>query len=89
MHSQLYAEVSKTGRPRWLRVHQLPFSRAVSYQLINSGAIASVLLKLPNSKRGLRLVDADALDRFLEELSAKQKAARQQKGSKLEGETVE
>jgi hypothetical protein len=73
MNSPLFAETTKTSRPRWQRVHQLPFSRAVVYQLINSGAVASVLLQLPNSKKGMRLIDMDSLDRYLESLATQQK----------------
>lgn len=86
-NSQLFAEANKTGRPRWLRVNQLPFSRAVAYELINSGAIASVLLRPPNSRKGLRLIDSDSLDRFLEGLvstTTKQKATKQKKGAEAE-----
>jgi hypothetical protein len=69
---QLLSETNRNGRPRWLRVNQLPFSRAIAYKLINSGAIASVLLRLPDSRKGMRLVDSDSLDRFLEGLATNQ-----------------
>lgn len=73
MSSQLFAETTKTSRPRWGRVNQTPFSRGFTYELINSGAIVSVLLKPPNSKRGIRLIDMDSLDRYLEKLANEQK----------------
>jgi hypothetical protein len=76
LRSHLFAEISKSGRPRWLRVHELPCSRAFAYDLINSGIVTSVLVQLPGSKRGLRLVDADSLDSYLEALAAQQKTGK-------------
>jgi hypothetical protein len=70
--STLFAETNAKGRPRWLRVEQLPFSRAVAYTLINKGVVNSVLMTWPGSKRGTRLIDADSLDRYLEGLMQEQ-----------------
>jgi hypothetical protein len=75
---RLLTETLANGRPRWLRVNQLPWSRVISYRLINSGFIDSVLLRLPGSRKGLRIVDSDSLDRYLEGLAAEQKAAREE-----------
>ena len=52
----------------------MPFSRAVTYKLIDSGLISSVVVSWPGSKRGRRLIDADSLDGYLEKLTAKQAA---------------
>jgi hypothetical protein len=43
------------------------------YQLIEAGMLVSVLLRTPNSKKGVRLIDGDSLDRYLEILAEKQK----------------
>jgi hypothetical protein len=55
---------------------ELPFSRVFGYRLINRGAIVSVLIKGPNSKKGIRLVDANSLDEYLERLASEQRAKR-------------
>jgi hypothetical protein len=58
-----------------MRVNQLPFSRGYTYKLLAIGALESVLVQSPGSKKGVRLIDGDSLDRYLEKL-----AAEQQKG---------
>ena len=35
MRSQLLSEISRSGRRRWLRVDEMPFSRAITYKLID------------------------------------------------------
>jgi hypothetical protein len=69
-------ERAKTGRPRWISVEECPFSRAYVYDLINRGLIGSVAVSLPGSRRKRRLIDADSLDRFLENLMTEQKSAK-------------
>jgi hypothetical protein len=54
-------------------MNELPFSRVYGYQLIEAGMLVSVLLRTPNSKKGVRLIDGDSLDRYLEILAEKQK----------------
>ena len=49
-------------------MHQLPFSRVYGYKLINADLIESVLVKTPGNRKGIRLVDGDSLDRYLESL---------------------
>jgi hypothetical protein len=56
-------------------VNQLPFSRGYTYKLIAIGALESVLVQSPGSKKGVRLIDGDSLDRYLENLAAEQKEA--------------
>ena len=50
----------------------MPFSRAITYKLIDAGLISSVVVTWPGSKRGRRLIDGDSLDWYLEKLTAKQ-----------------
>ena len=73
MKYQLLAETTVNNRRRWLRMTELPFSRVHAYRLIQEGILQSVLLKLPSSKKPIRLVDGDALDAYLEGLAAQQK----------------
>jgi hypothetical protein len=64
----------RKGRRRWLRVRELPFGRKSAYQLINSGKVDSCLVTTtPGSKRPIRLIDGDLLDRYLESLVEEQR----------------
>jgi hypothetical protein len=65
------------GRTRWLRVSEVPFSRGYTYRLITDDILFSVELKLPGSKRSVRLIDADSLDKYLLKLGRKQREAKQ------------
>ena len=65
------------GKTRWLRVSEVPFSRGYTYRLITEDVLFSVELKLPGSKRSVRLIDADSLDRYLLKLGRKQREAKQ------------
>jgi hypothetical protein len=65
----VFQQTDPKGRRRWLRVKELPFSRAVVYQLINDGLLDSCIIRpTPGSKRPIRLIDGDSLDRYLEGL---------------------
>jgi len=75
MRSQLLSEMSRSGRRRWLQVDEMPFSRAITYKLIDAGLISSVVVTWPGSRRGRRLIDGDSLDSYLESLTAKQTLA--------------
>jgi hypothetical protein len=75
MRLQLLSEMSRSGRRRWLQVDEMPFSRAVTYKLIDAGLISSVVVTWPGSRRGRRLIDGDSLDSYLESLTAKQTQA--------------
>jgi hypothetical protein len=75
MRSQLVSEISRSGRRRWLRVDEMPFSRAITYKLIDAGLISSVVVTWPGSRRGRRLIDGDSLDSYLERLTTKQALA--------------
>ena len=61
------------GRTRWIRVSDCPFSRGFTYKLITDGVLFSVSLKIPGSKRSVRLIDVESLDRYLLKLGREQK----------------
>ncbi len=67
-----------TVSSRWIRFSQAlewyPFKRAKLYELIRSGQVKSFVLAKPGASRGLRLVDRESMDEFL------QKAAEQAQG---------
>jgi hypothetical protein len=71
--SSLLSQTEKHPRQRWIRVNQLPFSRGYTYKLLAIGALESVLVQSLGSKKGVRLIDGDSLDRYLEKLAAEQK----------------
>jgi hypothetical protein len=53
---------------RWLRVRELPLNRNLVYHLINEGLVDSVIIRKPGGKKGVRLIDGDSFDRYLESL---------------------
>jgi hypothetical protein len=71
VRTNLLNEVSRSGRRRWLRVNELPWSRALTYSMLRAGILQSILLTYPGCVRGLRLIDGDSLDRYLEGLAHK------------------
>ena len=75
MRLQLLSEKSRSGRRRWLQVGEMPFSKAITYKLIEAGLISSAVVTWPGSRRGRRLIDGDSLDSYLESLTAKQARA--------------
>jgi hypothetical protein len=64
------------GGSRWLRITELPFSRGYAYNLISQGFLFSVEFRIPGSKRSIRLVDAESLDKYLLSLGRKQQMAK-------------
>jgi hypothetical protein len=71
--NQVHAETFPAGvaiRSRYLRVHQVldwyPFKRAKLYELLTRGDIKSFVLKEKGAIRGMRLVDRDSLDAYLQ-----------------------
>ena len=72
----LLSEIGRRGRRRWLQVDEMPFSRAITYKLIDAGLISSVVVTWPGSRRGRRLIDGDSLDSYLENLTSKQALPR-------------
>ena len=61
----LDCEPLRSGRRRWLQVDEMPFSRAVTYKLIEAELISSVVVTWPGSKRGRRLIDSVVWTRIL------------------------
>jgi hypothetical protein len=72
VRANLINEVSKSGRRRWLRVNELPWSRAITYAMLRAGVLQSILLTYPGCVKGLRLIDGDSLDLYLEGLANKE-----------------
>jgi hypothetical protein len=71
---------SQTRKTRWLRLTDLPFCRATSYRMIEKGLLVSISLRLPGSRRTIRLIDAESLDRYVLKLGREQQAARAETG---------
>jgi len=74
--NQVVAETFPDGVPirsRWLRVQQVldfyPFKRAKLYELLTRGVIRSFALKEQGKTRGIRLIDRDSLDAYLQTAS--------------------
>jgi hypothetical protein len=70
---QIHLETYPDGVPirsRYLRVQQTlyfyPIKRSKLYQYLASGEIKSFVLKEKGALRGIRLIDRDSLDAFLE-----------------------
>jgi len=40
MRLQLLSQIGRSGRRRWLEVDEMPFSRAITYRLIDAGLIS-------------------------------------------------
>ena len=70
--TNLLNEISTSGRRRWFRVKELPWSRAVTYSMLRAGVLQSILLTYPGCVKGLRLIDGDSLDRYLDGLAKKE-----------------
>src|SRR6201998_1293463 len=69
VRTNLLKEVSTSGRRRLLPVNELPWSRALTYSMLRAGVLESILLTYPGCVKGLRLIDGDSLDRYLEGLA--------------------
>jgi hypothetical protein len=88
MQPKLTSEITRGGRHRWLKINELPISRAIAYKLISEGKIEAVVLNWPGSKRGRRLVDGDSLDAYLESLVAEQKGGGNVQTKKVKQEVA-
>ena len=79
IHLEMYPEGVRL-RSRYLRVQQVldfyPFKRAKLYEYLASGDIKSFVLKEKGAARGIRLIDRDSLDAFLESQAIKAQQAR-------------
>ena len=83
--NQILSETYPNGhaiRSRYIRVAQAlewyPFKRAKLYELISSGRIRSFVLKERGAIRGLRLIDRDSLDDYIESKAAIAEASNEQ-----------
>ena len=60
---------------RWIRVNQAlqfyPWKRSKLYELMSCGAIKSFVCREPGCRRGIRLIDKDSVDAYLEEAALK------------------
>jgi hypothetical protein len=69
IHLETYPE-GVSIRSRYLRVQQVlefyPFKRAKLYEYLASGDVRSFVLKERGALRGIRLIDRNSLDAFLE-----------------------
>jgi hypothetical protein len=69
IHLETYPD-RVTIRSRYLRVQQVldfyPFKRAKLYEYLAPGDVKSFVLKEKGALRGIRLIDRDSLDAFLE-----------------------
>jgi hypothetical protein len=81
LSNQIQAETFPAGAPircRYLRIPQVlawyPFRRAKLYELLTRGEIKSFALKDKGRVRGIRLVDRDSLDQYLERKAAEAQA---------------
>jgi hypothetical protein len=52
----------------WLRMSQLPIGGTLARNLIAKGHLDSVVVCSPGSKRGVRLVSQESLDRYFRSL---------------------
>jgi hypothetical protein len=56
----------------WIRYRQLPFGKTLARTLIDRGILVSAIIQEPGSKRGVRLIEAASLDRYLRSLAEEQ-----------------
>ena len=82
LKSELQSILNASGRSpladlAYLRPDQVPlrypFSRALTYELLNAGKIKSVLIPGPSGVRGIRLVSVASIEAFLVRLANEQK----------------
>ena len=60
----------------WLRMNQLPIGSTLTRILIKKGHLDSIVVGSPGSKRGVRLVSQESLDRYFRLLLKEQSAAQ-------------
>ncbi len=77
LSKQILAETyspEKIVRSKYLRVAQVlgayPWKRSKLYELISKGEVKSFVLKEKGAIRGIRLIDKDSLDAYLEAKAA-------------------
>jgi hypothetical protein len=65
----VHGEGRRYGKPNTVvAIYDIPRYRV--FQLIKEKAFRSTLIKRPGSKRGLRLIDLDSLESFLEKFAS-------------------
>jgi hypothetical protein len=68
--------IDRLSSSGWLRMAQLPIGGTLARRLIADGLIDSIVVASPGSKRGVRLVSQESLDRhFRSLLPQRQEAA--------------
>lgn len=65
------AQVDRRLASGWLRMSQLPVGLTLARVLIKEGYLDSIVVKSPGSKRGVRLVSQESLDRYFRSLLPK------------------
>jgi hypothetical protein len=56
----------------WIRYDQLPIGKTLARELIKHEILVSALIQAPGSRRGVRLIEAASLDRYLRSLAEEQ-----------------
>ena len=59
----------------WLRMSQMPIGATLTRRLIAEGLLDSIVVSSPGSKRGVRLVSQESLDRYFRSLLPKKETA--------------
>jgi hypothetical protein len=62
----------------WLRLRQVPFSEGFTRKKIDEGVFRSALVCEPGGRRGVRLVEAASIDRYLQSLAEEQSRKQQE-----------
>jgi hypothetical protein len=57
----------------WIRFRQAPFSENFTRKMIDAGVFVSALVCKPGSRRGVRLIEAASIDRYLRSLAKAQR----------------
>jgi hypothetical protein len=57
----------------WIRFRQAPFSENFTRKMIDAGVFVSALVCEPGSRRGIRLIQAESIDRYLRQLAEEQR----------------
>jgi hypothetical protein len=56
----------------WIRFRQAPFSENFTRKMIDAGVFVSALVCEPGNRRGIRLIQAESIDRYLKSLAEEQ-----------------
>jgi hypothetical protein len=72
-HTSNLNQIDRRLASGWLRMGQLPIGATLTRTLIKDGHLDSIVVASPGSKRGVRLVSQESLDRYFKSLLAQQK----------------